>query len=66
MHEHFPFLIHLLGRFWRRWICMSRYWIYFISVIRCSMSSCMFEESGVSPYLILISYSFLFLFLYFL
>jgi len=48
MHEYFPFLIHSLGRFWRPWICTFRYWICFISVIRCSMSSCMLRVVSFS------------------
>jgi len=54
MHEHFSFLIHSLGRFWRPWIYTSRYWICFILVIRCSMSHACCDKFEVSPYLILV------------
>ena len=54
MHEHFSFLIHSLGHFWRPWIYTSRYWICFILVIRCSMSHARCDKFEVSPYLILV------------
>ena len=54
----FLFLIHSLGRFWRPWICMSRYWtLYYI--IRCSLSSYALRGAGVSTYFSIIAFFFI-------